>query len=317
MRVSRGSFGWISQVSIAMLAIALTVFGVSQAHAARDLMSPDKACSNGTSCFNVMQAGKGEGIVSTSQLGNAVEAHNPGGNAIYAETNNPSNMTKHCAYGVVGIDQSDDGGTMNFGVSGRSYHGTGIFGTSGTGIGVSGTSRTAAGLAGTSASAVEPALSIQATGRGPLMFARNAMNDKVLKLDQAGNLTIAGVIKTAGSCREGCSKPGAQLISYAPRESSPTMEDFGEGQLVDGSATIRIDPAFANAIDPSSGYLVFITPYGDSKGLYVAVRSAGGFQVRESGGGRSTLAFGYRIVAKPYGSTDARLPLVTDSSTGR
>src|SRR5450755_2004288 len=269
MRASRGSFGWISQVSIAVLAIAMIVFGVSKAHAARALVSPDKACSNGTSCFNVQQNSTGEGIVSSSQLGNAVEAHNPGGNAIYAETHSPSSMTKHCSYGVVGIDQSEDGGTMNFGVSGRSYHGTGIFGTSGTGIGVSGASRTAAGLAGTSASAVEPALAIQATGSGPLMFARNAMNDKVLKLDQAGNLTIAGVIKTSGSCRQGCSKPGEHLISYAPRESSPTMEDFGEGQLVDGSATIRIDRAFANAIDPNSGYLVFITPYGDSKGLYV------------------------------------------------
>jgi hypothetical protein len=314
MRASRGSFGWISTGTIAMLAIALTVFGVSQAHAARDLVSPDKACSNGTSCFAVQQRGGGEGIVSSSMLGNAVEAHNPGGNAVYAETNNPSGMTKHCAYGVVGIDQSEDGGTMNFGVSGRSYHGTGIFGTSGTGIGVSGASRTAAGLAGTSASDVEPALEIQATGSGPLMFARNAMNVKVLKLDQAGNLTITGVIKTSGPCQTGCSRPGTHLISYAPQESSPTMEDFGEGQLIDGSATVRIDRAFANAIDQTKDYLVFITPYGDSKGLYVATRSPAGFLVRESGGGHSTLGFGYRIVAKPYGSTDTRLPLVQDSS---
>src|SRR4029077_15691575 len=127
----------------------------------RYLVSPDKACSNGTSCFDVQQNGNGKGLVSTSTLGNAVEAHNPGGNAIYAETNSPSSMTKHCAYGVVGIDQSEDGGTMNFGVSGRSYHGTGMFGTSGTGIGGSGASRTSIGLAGTTASAVDPALEIQ------------------------------------------------------------------------------------------------------------------------------------------------------------
>lgn len=312
MRATR-HYGWISIVSIAMLAIALTVLGVGKAHATNDFVSPNKACSNGTSCFFVQQNSTGEGIVSQSKLGNAVEAHNPGGNAIFGETHSPSSMTKHCAYGVVGIDQSTDGGMLNFGVSGRSYHGTGIFGTSGTGIGVSGSSRTSAGLSGTSASSVEPALAIQATGTGPLMFARDASNAKVLKLDQAGNLTIAGVIKTSGSCHLGCSSPGGHLISYAPRESSPTMEDFGEAQLIDGSAYVRIDSAFANAIDQSKDYLVFVTPDGDNKGLYIATRSPLGFAVRESGGGRSTLTFSYRIVAKPYGSTEARLPLSQDS----
>jgi hypothetical protein len=91
------------------------------------------------------------------------------------------------------------------------------------------------------------------------------------------------------------------------------MEDFGEGQLTNGSAYVRIDRAFANAIDQSSDYLVFITPDGDSKGLYVTMRSPNGFEVRESGGGRSTLQFSYRIVAKPYGSTEARLPLTHDA----
>src|SRR5476651_1796321 len=278
MRIASGSFRWFSTGSIALLAVALTVVGVGKAHAARTV-SPDKACSNGTSCFNVQQQSTGEGIVSQSMLGNAVEAHNPGGNGVFSETHNPS--------------------TMNFGVSGRSYHGTGLFGESGTGIGVSGASRTAAALAGTSASASEAVLEIQATGTGPLMFAKNSANAKVLKLDQQGNLTIAGEITTSGSCQNGCNVPGHRLISYAPRESSPTMEDFGEAQLTNGSAYVRIDGAFANAIDQKSDYLVFITPDGDTKGLYVATRSPGGFQVRESGGGRSTLDFSYRIVAKP------------------
>jgi len=62
----------------------------------------------------------------------------------------------------------------------------------------------------------------------------------------------------------------AHLVSYMPRESSPTMEDFGEGQLVNGTVAVRIDSAFANAIDQSKDYLVFLTPDGDTKGLYVA-----------------------------------------------
>ena len=314
MRPASSFHRWFSIGSIVMLAIALTVAGIGKAHAARDLVSPDKACSNGTSCFQVMQRGPGEGLVTSSTLGNAIESHNPGGNGVYSETHNPSSMTKHCAYGVVGIDQSLDGGTMNFGVSGRSYHGTGMFGTSGTGTGVSGASRTGAGLAGTTASPDEPALAIQATGTGPLMFATNAASSKVLTLDQQGNLNITGLITTSGSCSTGCSKPGQRVVSYAPRESMPTMEDFGEGQLMGGSAYVRIDRAFANTIDQTKDYLVFITPDGDSKGLYVSMRSPNGFEVHENGGGRSTLAFSYRIVAKPYGSTQARLPVVSGAA---
>jgi hypothetical protein len=47
--------------------------------------------------------------------------------------------------------------------------------------------------------------------------------------------------------------------------------------------------------------------------LYV-VRGAGGFFVRERRGGRSTLAFDYRIVATPREERGGRLPPVTGIS---
>jgi hypothetical protein len=59
-------------------------------------------------------------------------------------------------------------------------------------------------------------------------------------------------------------------------------------------------------IDLRDGYRVFVTPEGDSKGLYVA-KAAGGFFVREQQGGRSTLPFDYRIVAKPREENGTRL----------
>jgi hypothetical protein len=40
-----------------------------------------------------------------------------------------------------------------------------------------------------------------------------------------------------------------------------------------------------------------LTPRGDCKGLYVASTAAGGFEVRELGGGTSDVEFDYRIVA--------------------
>jgi hypothetical protein len=103
---------------------------------------------------------------------------------------------------------------------------------------------------------------------------------------------------------------GATVTTYPATQSIPTMEDLGEGQLVNGQASIALERTFAQTIDLSRPYLVFITPEGDSNGLYVTAKTASGFVVRESKGGHSTLAFQYRIVAHPYGNTDARLAAV-------
>jgi hypothetical protein len=56
-------------------------------------------------------------------------------------------------------------------------------------------------------------------------------------------------------------------------------------------------------------YHVFVTPEGDCKGLYVTQKSPAGFVVRELQGGRSTLTFDYRIVAKPLDDDGRRLAL--------
>jgi hypothetical protein len=132
--------------------------------------------------------------------------------------------------------------------------------------------------------------------------------------DGKGNLSIAGQLLTNGSCHSGCiiRGPGQKrVVSYAPRESQPTMEDFGEAQLVDGEARVALDPAFANVIDSSANYLVFTSPEGDCNGLFISERSGSGFVVRELRGGHSTLSFGYRIVAKPFGDHSSRLPMIS------
>ena len=100
------------------------------------------------------------------------------------------------------------------------------------------------------------------------------------------------------------------VTSYTPHQSLPTTEDFGEGQLVNGQASIPLERTFASTIDPSRSYLVFITPLGDCHGLYVAARSPSGFVVRELMSGRANVAFQYRIVAHPFGDRATRLPAV-------
>jgi hypothetical protein len=58
-------------------------------------------------------------------------------------------------------------------------------------------------------------------------------------------------------------------------------------------------------------YHVFLTPKGDCKGLYVANETAGGFEVHELGGGSSSIAFDYRIVAKRKGFENIRMADLT------
>jgi hypothetical protein len=91
------------------------------------------------------------------------------------------------------------------------------------------------------------------------------------------------------------------------------MEDFGTGQLEKGVAVVTIDPTFAETVSETADYHVFITPRGDSKGLYVTNATPTSFEVHESGGGASTLSFDYRIVAKRRGYEAMRHVDVTES----
>lgn len=151
----------------------------------------------------------------------------------------------------------------------------------------------------------------------PLVDAYEAFDSNgtlLAKITDTGDISILGQIFTSGGCSSGCITQNhrtRRVVSYAPTEAEPTREDTGIAQLVDGKAYVRLDPAFVNVIDTNRSYAVLITPEGDSRGLYVTSKSKDGFEVREDMGGTSTIAFDYRIVAKPYGIGSPRLPMVT------
>ena len=102
---------------------------------------------------------------------------------------------------------------------------------------------------------------------------------------------------------------GPPLAAYVSEATTPNLENFGEATLQSGSAYVRLDPHFSAAIARDSPYLVFITPQGPTRSsLYVTQKTPYGFQVRENAPGQETVAFDYRIVAKPYaGSAPSRV----------
>jgi hypothetical protein len=245
--------------------------------------------------------------------------------------------------GVNGFDLLNKAGGNNVGVYGQSYYSTAVFGLAINlpGTGVEGVGQNGApGMFGEAVDTISQpgvgtvgqatyGIGMEAAGGGkganPALLAFNfgggdpmrayAGNggpagkfDLVMRLDRAGNMTLEGTLTQNGlPMSVNPTSTGGKVVTYAAQQSVPTLEDVGEGQLIHGQAAVSLERTFASAIDRRRSYLVFITPQGDSNGLYVAQKSASGFVVREHNG-VSNIAFDYRIVAQPYGSLTQRLP---------
>jgi hypothetical protein len=129
-----------------------------------------------------------------------------------------------------------------------------------------------------------------------------------MTVDTNGDEVLSGTLTTAkGMYARTRGRTGTTRVAYGARTTAPQIEDVGDGQLTNGRSVVKIDAAFGDTIDPRRPYHVFLTPDGDCKGLYVERKSATQFVVRELQGGRSTLAFEYRVIAKPADDDASRL----------
>jgi hypothetical protein len=107
-----------------------------------------------------------------------------------------------------------------------------------------------------------------------------------------GNLWVTGAKSAVVQCPDGTSR-----ALYAVESPESWFEDFGSARLLRGRARVQLKRDFASVIR-TADYHVFLTPEGDSRGLYVTRKSSGAFEVVEQQGGRSTLRFSFRIVAR-------------------
>jgi hypothetical protein len=93
---------------------------------------------------------------------------------------------------------------------------------------------------------------------------------------------------------------------YAVESPNNWFEDFGSARLVDGQATVAIEPIFAQTVNLTRDYHVFVTPLGDCP-LYVIDKKPTSFAVRAMDGRTCSITFDYRIVARRLGYEDLRL----------
>jgi hypothetical protein len=119
----------------------------------------------------------------------------------------------------------------------------------------------------------------------------NNVNYKVI-----GNGTVSTIVED---------NSGNKKVMFAPEAPEVLFEDYGVGQLTNGTANISIDPTFANniVVDASHPLKVFIQLEGDCNGVFVTNKSASGFTVRELQNGTSNVSFSYHIVANRRSET--------------
>lgn len=131
-----------------------------------------------------------------------------------------------------------------------------------------------------------------------------------------GNMRVVGKLTVTGTKSAVVKlKDGKGVSLYAVESSENWFEDFGSSKLRKGRALVAIESTFAETVNTGMEYHVFLTPNGESRGLYVTNKKGTSFEVREVNGGKSEISFSYRIVAKRKGYEDQRLAKVDEDET--
>jgi hypothetical protein len=144
----------------------------------------------------------------------------------------------------------------------------------------------------------------------------DATQKEVFRVDSSGNLHITGNLTVDGTKSSTAKlQDGREVALYAVESPENWFEDFGSAELNNGVAWVPLDASFGQAVNATVNYHVFLTANGDSNGLYVARKTAAGFEIREHGGGTSNVAFDYRIVAKRRGYEAIRMLQVPERKT--
>jgi hypothetical protein len=287
------------------LAMAISSFSIVRA----EHVNPDRSktfnCSSGTACV------QGDSSGSTTY-------------GLYGDSSS--------ADGVHGVTGSTNGASAVAGIAtATSGHAHGVYGRSSTGNGVEGYSTSLIGVAGYSTDSPSGGAGVygkgfngvigEAAGGGIALvaFADSPSTDifegfgspssDSCGIDAKANLSCTGTIRGGAALRaQHRNSSGQHVLTYASESATATLEDVGTARMSGGVANVQIGTDFASVMD-HRWYYVFLTPLGDTRGLYVSLKTPTGFQVREVERGRSSLEFDYRIVAHPLDAKNDRLPL--------
>jgi hypothetical protein len=160
----------------------------------------------------------------------------------------------------------------------------GVFGTSSQQAGVVGTSNSLMGVYGFSTGNA----GVVGQSGNPNSFGGYFFGNVVV----TGNLAVSGTKSAAVAFPDGTAR-----ALYCMESPELWFEDFGTAKLKNGRAVVKFETNFASVIKRGD-YRVFVTPEGDCRGLYVHRKRGASFEIRELAGGKSSVAFSYRIVGR-------------------
>jgi hypothetical protein len=247
-----------------------------------------KRDANGSFTAGAIVANLGMAGVTATASGNGVAGiNNGGGIAVYGAGGTGVYGTSSSLSGVVGQYGTQSGVGQYF-----SNNLEGVWGDGGTAgeVGVLGT--TDNGIAGWFEGNDGQALGAVSRGVYGVPFAASGPGG-YCNIDGGGNLNCSGA-KHAVVPIDG----GKRIVAMSAIESPKNwFEDFGSAELSGGSAVVTLDPDFIQTVNTGRDYMVIPVPNGECKGLYVTNKTPTSFEVRELGGGASSIRFDYRIVA--------------------
>lgn len=216
------------------------------------------------------------------------EATTPGGFGIFGFSSGGYGIVAQSsnAVGLYAASNTNVGGycisTSNFGMIGSSTSGIGAHGVSSSSIGV------------LARSATGPAL----RAFGPTeLYGDVEIGDFEVQGSALYNLNITGDLKVNGQKSAIVRGADGDFRQFYCLESPENFfEDFGTAQLDRGKVSVKLDNEFKYFVAPKRGFYVFLTPLGDTPGLYVSNLADDGFDVHEVGNGQSNIQFQYRVV---------------------
>lgn len=312
--------------------IAFSNFAVVRAERTVPLRGANKVfkCSSGAACVQGESSSYPAGVAGASASGYGVTGTSSGtGSGVLGETTSTGS--------AVGVFGAATGYGQNVGVYGISYgaaaiygyqpqssdpyttgavygdapNASGIFGNSDNGYGVyaqsnAGTALYAANNGGRYAN---PTAVLVTNGVTNMLYADNVDTGDYCYITAVATLYCSGSVEAGKAlATRHRNSNGLHVTAFAAQSTSETIEDFGGARMYNGVANVTISTDFASVIDRADDYYVFLTPLGDTRGLYVSLKTPSGFQVRENERGRTDVAFDYRIVARPIDASTGRLP---------
>jgi hypothetical protein len=269
---------------------------------------------SGAGCLGQSQRGYGTSGESDSNAG--IRGRSTSGAGCFGQSESGDGVVGESLnrWGVQGVAHRSGVGTV-----GISYRGNGVYGQAYIGFGVRGHSTTSVGVRGYSASVDEGG---DPTPNGVGVYGESPWGVGVhgVTVDRPdgglagrfdGPVVVNGALTVLGGITFAVVRhpDGSHRRLYSVESPESWFEDFGTAKLRRGNAEVKLDRDFA-ALVRRNDYHVFLTPLGDSLGLYVKGKGPSSFEVREQQGGTSSLAFSYRVVAKRKDIKGSRLEKV-------